>query len=140
MAKERVLRAPNMSRCIACYSCMLACSRFNYSSVAPQKAALQIRTRGGLQSSLVADICAACKVPDCAASCPTQAMSAKPGGGAVFDQGKCVKCHSCGAACPIGYIRFDRTSEYPIMCKHCSVCVKFCPHECLEMEEVNANE
>lgn len=140
MKKERVLRAPNMSRCIACYSCMLACSRSNYDSVAPQRAALQIRTRGGLQSSLVADICAACKVPDCAASCPTLALSKKPGGGVVFEQAKCIKCRACGDACPIKYIRFEKKTGYPIMCKHCSICVRFCPHDCLAMEEVEADE
>lgn len=140
MGKERVLRAPNMSRCIACYSCMLACARFNYNSIAPQRAALQIRTRGGLQSSLVADICAACKVPDCAACCPTLALVKKPGGGVVFIENLCIKCRACGDACPIKYIRFDQKTGYPIMCKHCSVCVRFCPHDCLAMEEVDADE
>ena len=44
----KVLTAPAMSRCIGCYSCMLACARLNYASYSPRHAALQIRTQGGL--------------------------------------------------------------------------------------------
>jgi Pyruvate/2-oxoacid:ferredoxin oxidoreductase delta subunit len=30
---------------------------------------------------------------------------------------------------------FDEETKNPIICKHCGICTKFCPHECLTLEE-----
>ncbi len=131
----RTLRSPEMKRCIGCYACMQACARQNYASLAPQEAALRIHTKGGMQSGIVADICAACIGPDCAEACPTGAMVPRQSGGAVFKQELCNSCGACLKACPINYLRFSRFG-FPMMCKHCGVCVAFCPHQCLVMEVV----
>lgn len=137
MAKKiRALRAPNMNRCIACYSCMLACARHNYGDFSPRNSAIQIRTRGGLQSKLVANICYVCKEPECAKSCPTGAMRKRVGGGAEFFADDCIACGNCAAACPIKYILLDDETKKPIMCKHCGICVQFCPHQCLSLEVI----
>ena len=130
---RRTLRAPEMRRCIGCYACMQACARQNYASLLPQEAALRIHTKGGMQSGVVATICGACGQPDCAEACPTGAMLARPGGGAVFTPDLCNSCGACVQACPINYLRFSRQG-LPMMCKHCGICVAFCPHQCLAME------
>ncbi|MHB0877485.1 MAG: 4Fe-4S dicluster domain-containing protein [Anaerolineae bacterium] len=70
-----VLRAPGMGKCIGCYSCMLACARYVHSDYSPHKSAIQVRTQGGMQGRLVADICRACVDAHCAFACPTGALS-----------------------------------------------------------------
>lgn len=131
----KILTAPAMSRCIGCYSCMLACARLNYASYSPRHAALQIRTQGGLQGRLVADICRACREPACAAACPTEALKPRRGGGVKLDEDHCIGCQACMRACPRQISWSDRGST-PIVCRHCGVCVRYCPHGCLAMEEV----
>ncbi|MBS1192882.1 MAG: 4Fe-4S ferredoxin iron-sulfur binding protein, partial [Nitrospirae bacterium] len=42
-------------------------------------------------------------------------------------------------ACPVDAIYLDPSQE-PFVCIHCGQCVPFCPHDCLEMNEVNAPE
>jgi len=130
------LTAPAMDRCIGCYSCMLACARINYGSFSPRHAALQIRTKGGMQGNLVADICRACKQPACAEACPTGALTPRPGGGVHFDKDKCIGCQACMHACPVQAIQWSEASQTPIVCKQCGICVQYCPHDSLAMEEV----
>jgi len=33
-------------------------------------------------------------------------------------------------------IEFDVDERKPIICHHCGVCAKFCPHGCLELVDV----
>ncbi len=136
----KILTAPAMSRCIGCYSCMLACARLNYASYSPRHAALQIRTQGGLQGRLVADICRACREPACAEVCPTEALTVRKGGGVRLAEEKCIGCQACVQACPLGVIYWLDGAKTPIVCKHCGICVRYCPHGCLEMEEVSDAE
>lgn len=134
----KVLTAPAMSRCIGCYSCMLACARLNYGSYSPRHAALQIRTQGGLQGRLVADICRACAEPACAEACPTQALKPRAGGGVRLDEKECIGCRACVQACPLKVIYWSERSRTPIVCRQCGICVRYCPHDCLAMEEAGA--
>jgi Pyruvate/2-oxoacid:ferredoxin oxidoreductase delta subunit len=32
-------------------------------------------------------------------------------------------------------INFDEETRKPIICRHCGVCARFCPHDCLQMIE-----
>lgn len=132
----KVLTAPAMSRCIGCYTCMLACARLNYASYSPRHAALQIRTQGGLQGRLVADICRACQEPACAEACPTHALTVRRGGGVRLHEEECIGCQACVRACPLQVIQWSAATRTPIVCRQCGLCVRYCPHGCLEMEEV----
>lgn len=131
----RILHADQMKKCIGCYSCMLACARTVHQDFSPYKSAIQIRSVGGLQSRLVADICRGCKEPPCAAACNCGSLTPRPGGGVRFKKEKCLGCGDCVDACVIGVIRFDREENRPIICIQCGTCVRYCPHEVLSMEE-----
>lgn len=133
---SRVLIAPDLGRCIGCYSCMLACAREVMKSFSPQYAALRIRTRGGLQSKLTADICRACKNPPCAEACGYKALVPREGGGVKLVPEKCTGCGDCIPACPVGYIQMNPRTEKIIMCIHCGICAKYCPHGVLKLGEV----
>lgn len=131
----KIITAPDMGRCIGCYSCMLACSREVGKSFSPQYAALRIITRGGLQSKLTADICRACASPPCAESCSMNALIPRKGGGVKLIEEKCSGCGDCLSACPVKYIRINPSTNKIIMCIHCGICVKYCPHEVLALAE-----
>ncbi|MDA8096025.1 MAG: (Fe-S)-binding protein [Desulforudis sp.] len=129
----KVLTVTHMNRCIACYSCMLACSRVVYGHFSAAKSAIQIRTRGGLQSKLAANICIGCFGPPCAEACPEDALVARKGGGVRFHSDKCTGCRACVAACIADVIAFDEEDAKPIVCVQCGSCARFCPHGVLEM-------
>lgn len=132
----KLLTAPGMGKCIGCYSCMLACSRDVQRSFSPQYAAVRIRTRGGLQSKLAADICRACENPPCAEACRYQALTPRKGGGVKLVDERCTGCGDCITACPVGYILINPATEKIVMCNHCGICTKFCPHDVLVLAEV----
>ncbi|WP_018085535.1 4Fe-4S dicluster domain-containing protein [Desulfurispora thermophila] len=131
----KVLTAPGMKKCIGCYSCMLACARTTQGSLSPQKAALAIRTVGGLQSRLVADICRACPDAPCAQACRCGALVPRSGGGVKFNPALCLGCRDCVEACIVQVIKFDEVKNRPIVCIQCGTCTRYCPHGVLLMEE-----
>lgn len=130
----RKLKATAMSKCILCYSCVLACARVNYQSHSITRAAIKIRTTGGMSSKFTADICRSCENPTCVEVCKVNALIAKEGGGARLIKSKCIGCKRCIDACKIKYLTFDDELKIPLMCTHCGVCTKFCPHGCLTIE------
>ncbi|MBT9140345.1 MAG: putative ferredoxin-like protein YdhY [Dehalococcoidia bacterium] len=130
----KILQAKGMNRCIACYSCMLACARVVYKTFSPRYSAIQIRTRGGMQSRLAADICRGCLDAPCATACPTEAILPRIGGGVKFNRKKCVGCGACAQKCVVQVIYFDEQERRPVICIQCGICVGFCPHEVLSME------
>ncbi len=131
----KILQVLDMTKCIGCYSCMLACARTIKKSFSPSKAALQIRTAGGLQSRFVAEICRGCVDAPCAQVCNSGALVLREGGGLRFFPKKCVGCEECIGACILQVLYFDKQHKKPLACIQCGTCVKFCPHQVLAMEE-----
>lgn len=134
----KLLRAARMEECIACGSCMLACARARHQSLSLDTSAIRIRTAGGFRSSLIADICLGCTDAACAAVCPARALLPRPGGGVVLKKDRCIGCGRCAEACAVRGIRYLDELGYPVVCVHCGVCAKYCPHGCLVMEDVDA--
>lgn len=132
----KVFKAVEMNRCIGCLSCMITCSAVNQQDHSILKSAIRIKTSGGLTGKFVAIVCQACKddVP-CAEICPTGALKKRPAGGVLLDKDNCIGCELCVGACTVEAIYFDQETKKPIVCKHCGVCVRFCPHGCLELVE-----
>ncbi|KGK88254.1 [Fe-S]-binding protein [Desulfosporosinus sp. HMP52] len=132
----KVFKAVEMNRCIGCLSCMITCSAVNQQDHSILKSAIRIKTSGGLTGKFVAIVCQACKddVP-CAEICPTGALIKRPAGGVLLDKDKCIGCELCVSACTVEAIHFDQETQKPIVCKHCGVCVRFCPHGCLQLVE-----
>ncbi|TGE31577.1 4Fe-4S binding protein [Desulfosporosinus sp. Sb-LF] len=132
----KVLKAVEMNRCIGCLSCMITCATVNQQDHSILKSAIRIKTSGGLTGKFMAIVCQACKddVP-CAEVCPTGALVQRKGGGVLLDKENCVGCEHCVTACTVDAIYFDHSTKLPIVCKHCGVCARFCPHGCLQLTE-----
>jgi len=134
----KVLRAIGMNKCIGCFTCMLVCSGVNRQNHSLSKSAIKVRTSGGLKGKFVAVVCLACKDERaCAEACPSGALEKRPGGGVILRAEKCIGCRKCEKACIVGAVHYDEDKNQPIICKHCGVCARMCPHDCLKMEETS---
>lgn len=132
----KVLRTEGMGRCIGCFSCMLMCAGVNRKNHSTSRSAIAVQTRGGMSGKFVAVVCQACHEPKCAAACPTEALVLRQGGGVTVDEEKCIACRNCVDACNAQAVGWDDDINAPIICRHCGACTRFCPHNCLAMEEV----
>ncbi len=129
------IKVANQARCIGCYSCMMACARTYYDTVSLRNSAINIKTSGGIESAYVPIVCHACKDPPCARACPSGALTKRKGGGVVLNKELCTGCGQCMDACLVGAIHLDGERK-AIVCRHCGMCAKFCPHDVLEMRKV----
>ncbi len=133
----KVLRADGMKRCLGCFTCMLTCAITNRKSHSISDSAIRVKSFGGLTGEFVANKCYACTGSRaCMEACPSGALSKRPGGGVLLDKTKCIGCRKCESACIVSAVFFNDDDKTPIICRHCGVCVKFCPHQCLTMEDV----
>ena len=132
----RVLKATEMSKCIGCCTCMIVCAGVNQHSHSLNKSSIRIKTHGGMSGRFFAEVCAACAEPFCAEVCPTGALTPRAGGGAKFDAKKCDGCRKCEEACMVHAISFDADANKPLICRHCGLCARYCPHDCLTLVDV----
>lgn len=133
----KVLRVDGMNKCIGCFTCMLACAGVNQQDHSITKSAIRIKTSGGLKGKFVSTVCLGCQDERaCAEACPSGALERRNGGGVILKEEKCIGCKKCVSACIVNAIFFDEVRGKPIICKHCGVCARFCPHECMRMEDV----
>ncbi len=130
------MRIVNRDQCIGCYSCMTACSRTWKNAITVEKAALRVKNYTGVEGAFSVRICYGCEKPDCAAACPTGALTPRKGGGVVFDRSKCINCGKCADACAPGALQWDIVDRVPIVCRHCGVCAAFCPNGVIAAVEV----
>ena len=129
------LAVNGINKCIGCFSCMITCAAVNEKSHSLNNSRLKIKTKGGMQSKFIAVTCKACKEPACYEACKYGALELRPGGGVLNKPENCVGCKACVDACVVQAVFFNTATNKSIICKHCGVCTRFCPHGCLEMEE-----
>ena len=139
----KVLRSSEMNKCLGCFTCMLVCAATGQKDHSLVKSAIKVRTTGGMDSSFIAIVCLACLEPACLEVCPSNAIELRDGGGVLLKPNKCIGCRQCENACIMRAVNFDMETKKPIICRHCGVCARFCPHECLKMvdpDEVKTND
>jgi formate dehydrogenase iron-sulfur subunit len=126
----------NLSRCIACHACELACERENENS----RISLQVvRDLAAVPVS-----CRQCETPLCAAVCPGEALNYGDSG-LEYDAEKCTGCRLCVLACPFGNAELRAgVMERCDLCqgKETPACVATCPAGalfCAEAESIGGN-
>lgn len=130
----------NTKKCIGCYACRVACQRQN--GLLPDENFIRFEEReeGVYPSVAVEHVplqCMHCEDAPCAAVCPTGAAHIGADGIVAVDQGRCIGCLYCMAACPyqvrvrnsetgaVDKCRFCVVSEYETGTKMCN-CVSAC--------------
>ena len=134
---SKILKADHMNKCNGCFTCQRVCAGINHKSYSDDESAIKIRSLGGLETGKFHAIyCLACTDERaCAAACPTGALTDREGGGVILNSKKCIMCKKCAEACMVNAVYFTADHTLPIICKHCGICAKYCPHNCLRIEE-----
>ena len=132
----KVLKSIDMNKCLGCFTCMSVCAVTNKKNHSLVKSAIRVRSSGGMTSGFISIVCLGCEDPACLEVCPSYALEKRPGGGVLVKEDMCISCRKCEKACIMRAINFDEETKKPIICRHCGVCARFCPHDCLQMVEV----
>jgi anaerobic dimethyl sulfoxide reductase subunit B (iron-sulfur subunit) len=150
----------DLSRCIGCHACAVACKAENNTS--PQTAPLPMRSgrpvgvnwRRVIQRengsyptpsrTFVTMACNHCSEPACRKACPVDAISKRASDGIVLiDQSLCIGCRDCLWACPYGAPQLNGETgkfEKCTLCVHRidaglqPACVTTCPGRALTLE------
>ena len=116
--------------CMACLSCVLACSNAYYKTGDPRKSCIQIIERNGAPKPMT---CVQCG--KCASACEAGAITQNPKGVYMVNRKLCTGCGKCVEACPFGVMVKAEDTPYSSKCTACGICVKACPMDILEIVE-----
>ncbi len=133
----------DLRRCLGCKSCELACAKAHAGfsdiveavlSEAPLVPRVHVIAAGG---HAVPVQCQQCEDAPCVLVCPSGALyKDEATGRTVFEEDRCIGCHSCEIACPFGAIRWSKAAEGLVKCDLCEgiieegeqpLCVTACP-------------
>ena len=163
---ERKAFLIDMSRCIACRSCQVACKQWNHlepeatvnrgtyenpPQLTPhlynQITFIEEEKDGELRWLFSNKRCMHCADAGCVKVCPAPgALYHTPEGLVGFDQEKCIECHYCVNGCPFDVPRYDEKKKVT-KCHSCldrvqngmaPACVKACPTDVLRFGDRDA--
>ena len=103
----------NLTRCVGCYSCVLACKTEHF---LPPNAAwnrVLVSETSDSYKQILPILCNHCREPLCVDVCPTGATQQREDGIVWVDEDKCIGCRSCMMACPYQVRVFnEKPGEY----------------------------
>lgn len=114
--------------CMACLTCVNACSQAFYKEMDPGKSCIQIIERKGAAKPM---ICIQCG--KCAEVCEHGAITQNAKGVYMINKKLCTGCGKCAEACPFKVIVAGTPAS---KCIACGLCTRSCPMEMLEIVEV----
>lgn len=137
----------NAAMCVSCGACTVACMDQNDidpNSQAPFRHVQTIEKNKNekVVFSNISMACMHCSDAPCIEACPTGCLRKDPDTGlTVYDNNKCIGCHSCAMACPFGAPAFTVQGKMT-KCGGCAVrlenglepaCVRVCPFDALKL-------
>jgi DMSO reductase iron-sulfur subunit len=138
----------DLSRCIGCNACVIACKEWHNLEPGPAKWMRVFQWEKGafpdIELHTLPLMCLHCQNPVCAEACPNQAIHKEDKYGAVLlDASKCTGQRRCFEACPYGAPQFasDRPDQKMSKCNMCidrleqglkPICVLSCSMRALE--------
>lgn len=160
--EEKVAKLIDVTTCIGCRACEIACQEWNDLPFAETEFQNNLQTMpdtawnvwtlikmneveredGTLQWFLRKQGCMHCADPGCLAACPAEGAIVQYENGIVdFDHDKCIGCQYCTIGCPFNVPKFNPTTKKVFKCSLCSdrvehglqpACIKSCPTGCLQ--------
>jgi formate dehydrogenase iron-sulfur subunit len=157
IAAEPVAKLIDISKCIGCKACQVACMQWNDlrdevgtttgiydnpvdltdQSWTVMRFAEFKNPDGKLEWLIRKDGCMHCEDPGCLKACPSPGAIVKYGNGIVdFNSSNCIGCGYCVAGCPFNIPRISKKDNKAYKCTLCSdrvavglepACVKTCP-------------
>ncbi|MFX1366066.1 MAG: 4Fe-4S dicluster domain-containing protein [Promethearchaeota archaeon] len=141
----------DQTRCIGCYTCVLACKDWNDLPVGVNWRKINIIENGTFPELFLAYLsiaCNHCVNPPCIKACPVEAITKRESDGIVIvNSKKCIGKKECGAkclkACPWDIPQFrDEENSKMEKCNFCfdrleqgqqTICVEACPMYALDV-------
>ena len=146
----------DISKCIGCKGCEVACKEWNdlkveptvnfgsyqsHQDLSPNTWLLmrfnEVEIDGNLNWLIKKDACLHCEEPGCLFACPAPGAIVQYTNGIVdFNQENCIGCQYCVTGCPFDIPRFDKSTRTVSKCNMCvdrvesglePACVKTCP-------------
>jgi formate dehydrogenase iron-sulfur subunit len=157
VASEPVAKLIDISKCIGCKACQVACMQWNDlrddigtttgvydnpidltdQSWTVMRFTEYSNPQGRLEWLIRKDGCMHCEDPGCLKACPAPGAIVKYANGIVdFVSANCIGCGYCIAGCPFNVPRISKTDNKAYKCSLCSdrvavgqspACVKTCP-------------
>lgn len=128
----------DLTRCVGCRSCEVACEAANGVPESAEPAtclSADARTFVDIRDNPHADTdamcstiavkrqCMHCVHPACASACTVGALRKTPEGPVVYDAEKCIGCRYCQYACPFGVPTYEWQETLGLISK-CDMCVE----------------
>ncbi|MCC7101693.1 MAG: 4Fe-4S dicluster domain-containing protein [Fimbriimonadaceae bacterium] len=104
----------DLTRCIGCDACTLACKQENgtpYDTFFARVLNVEAGTYPDVKRVYIPVLCNHCDDAPCLKSCPNKAIVRRPDGIVLVDQDRCRGTGACVSACPYGNIILHREEE-----------------------------
>jgi len=137
----------NSAKCISCGACTVACMDQNDIDPESQVPFRHVQTIEKVENDKmtftnISLACMHCSDAPCVQACPTGCLGKDADTGlTVYDNSKCIGCHSCMMACPFGAPTFTPQGKMT-KCNGCitrlenglePACVRVCPFDALKL-------
>ena len=141
--------AIDLSRCIGCHACSLACKAEHQIPVGVHRCWVKSVEQGVFPDTarlFFPVLCNQCDHAPCVAICPTGALFTRPEGIIDVDGEACIGCRACMQACPYDQLFIDPNTRTAEKCNFCAnrletgllpTCVSVCPTECRVFGDLN---
>lgn len=123
MAGKRYGMLLDLSLCIGCNACVVACKQENGIPLRRFNTWIEsfdVDIAGDLHRANVPKLCNHCADAPCVRVCPTRASYQDENGLVLIDEARCIGCKYCMAACPYSVRWVDDSTGVVGKCSYCS--------------------